>query len=205
MPKKQDTVTTLDMGSRKVTVVSSLQYDPWYCKLHSHSSIVSSHSLRPEQLFGQGRLSHLGPVHEPVHLYVHSESRFALPSRHEECRGQWGQLRMLQPGPPTSRCTHSSSWMLCRTSPCRGRAHFQDNGHCNWIRTTPRDTHRSRRKHYRYQRNNHTELAERRRARRRLLWSHIASRDNHPIFLVRGSCRVHSVDGGCRFSLTSSL
>ena len=52
----------------------------------------------------------------------------------------------------------------CRVAhlPCRGRAHFQDHGHCNWIRITMRHS----------QRNNHTELAERRRARRRLLWSH---------------------------------
>ena len=32
MPKKKDTVTTLDMGPRKVTVVFSLQSDSRYCK-----------------------------------------------------------------------------------------------------------------------------------------------------------------------------
>ena len=30
-----------------------------------------------------------------------------------------------------------------------------------------------------------------------------SGRDEHPNLLVRGSCRVHSVDGGCRFPSTS--
>ena len=97
----------------------------------------------------------------------------------------------------------SPRWMLCRTSPCRGRAYSRTMGSATG--TTPCYTHGSHRKHYRHPRNNHTELAEKKGVRDVGCCGRITSRDNHPIILVRGSCRVHSVDGGSRFSIRFRL
>ena len=77
--EEKDTVTTLDMGSRKVTVVSSLQSAPGIAS-DIRTRPLFRRTLPGRRIFGQGRLSHLAPVHMPVHLHVHSESRFALPS-----------------------------------------------------------------------------------------------------------------------------
>ena len=184
MPKKKDTVTTLDMDSRKVTAVS-------FAVVRPHPLFRRTHQAGA--LFGQGRLSHLASVHEPVHLHVHSESRSALPSKHEECSG----------------ATWASECLVAHTAPAGCRVAHPPVVAGHTFRTmcfatgsyhpyhSASHTHRSRRKHHRYQRNNHTKLAE---GEDVGCGGRIPRRDRHP-FLVRGSCRVHNVHGGCRCSI----
>ena len=95
--------------------------------------------------------------------------------------GQWGQLCTLQPGPPNVSLHTQPQLEAVSHIPLSWQGTLQDNGFYNWIRT-PRHTNRSRRKNYRYQRNNYTELAEGRCARRKLLWSYRKPRQA-PYFL----------------------
>ena len=104
-------------------------------------------------------------------------------------------------GHRTSRCTHSPSWVLCRTTPCRGRTHFQDNVHCNWVRPL-RVTHTGAVESITGTRVTITRNGLKVGVRDVRCCGRNAVQDNLHIFLVRGSCRAQSEMAGAAFPFT---
>ena len=114
-------------------------------------------------------------------------------SKHKECRRQWGHLRTLQFGPPSVSLHTQPQPDACRTSPLSWQGILPGQWALQLERTTPCT---------------HTGAVESITGISVTItrnWleegvhdvgccGRIAGRDKHPIFLVRGSCRVHSVD-----------